>query len=155
MPGTWYGANAPFIGGQNSVLTMQIDEKLIRNDLLQLLLTSPGERVMRPDFGTGIRTFVFENMTSDSLAALQQNILDAIAKWEPRVTATSVTLQSDDDNNLLRIKVYAFFRLDIFSQVIVQQSFLLVELGLPFNALGKVPAGQTLGQVTTGQVVQS
>jgi hypothetical protein len=51
----WFGFNPPFIGGQQKVMSRQEDLRLIKNDLLQLLLTVPGERVHRPTFGSPIR----------------------------------------------------------------------------------------------------
>ncbi len=134
--GLWYGYNAPFIGGNEGVMSRQVDEKLIKNDLLQLLLTSPGDRVMRPTFGTGIRRFVFEPVTSDTIDALRTSILDAIALYETRVTATDVEIDTSDvDDNLISIKVYGQFNLN--KNNINNQAQLLVELNLPLNQLGQ------------------
>jgi hypothetical protein len=134
----YYGFNAPFLGGSGGVLSRQVDEKLIRNDLLQLLLTSPGERVMRPTFGTGIRTFVFENITDQSINDLQSNIMDAIAANEPRVTATQVTINPIEDDNFVSIKVYGKFVLDRYHDSQTAQARdagLLIEYNLPLNKL--------------------
>lgn len=129
----WFGYNAPFIGGPEGVMSRQTNERLIRNDLLQLLLTSPGERVMRPEFGTGIRRFVFEDFSDESLDALRENILDIIAKYESRVNVTEVKLEPDHDSNLLQIKIYGHFNLDRFAQQSAFAGGMLVELGLPMN----------------------
>jgi uncharacterized protein len=53
----------------------------IRDMIEQLLLTSPGERVNRPTFGTGTSQLVFAP-NSDVLAAAQQNIIQAaLQQW--------------------------------------------------------------------------
>ena len=126
----YYGYNAPFIGGIGGFLSRQTDEQLIRNDLLQLLLISPGERVMRPDFGSPIRSFNFENITSSGLNNLGQSIKRTIEDNEGRVSVTSVVVSSDDDNNVVSIKVYGFFK---FDQYIANPSnkSILVELNIP------------------------
>jgi len=136
---TWYGFNAPFLGGPEKVLSRQTDERLIRNDLLQLLLTSPGERVMRPDFGSPIRKFVFENMTAADLTKLENDILETIRNNEPRVVPTSIKTEAQD-NNILNIKVYGFFNLDVNNTINsnAKNASMLIELNLPTNKIGKV-----------------
>ena len=49
-------------------------EKHIRDLIEQVLLTSPGERVMRPDFGSGLLAMVFEP-NSTALAATSQMLI--------------------------------------------------------------------------------
>ncbi len=122
---TWFGANAPFIGGNQNVLSLQTDEKLVRNDLLQLLLTAPGERIYRPTFGTDIRKFLFEQITDDSIDQLKRNIAAAILKWEPRVTVSSIVVATDPDNNTINIKIYGVYNFNKISG-----SSLLIEFNL-------------------------
>lgn len=57
-----------------------------RNHILAVLLTNPGERVMRPSYGVGIYSFVWEN--PDPLVEQQMltNIRQAVNIWEPNVT---------------------------------------------------------------------
>ena len=101
---TWYGFNAPFIGGAQNFLSRQEDERLIKNDMIQLLLTAPGERVMRPTFGSPIRPFLFENMEQNEVDSLEQQIRVSIARIENRVTLKDIKLNAGD-NNVLTITV--------------------------------------------------
>jgi phage baseplate assembly protein W len=127
----WYGFNAPFLGGKEKVLSRQEDEKLIRNDLLQLLLTAPGERVMRPNFGSPIRPFLFEQMSEAELDQLRVGILEAIEQYEPRVVATEVTLEPKDTGDL-NITVYGYFHLNRFQENWdPANSDVLVQLNIP------------------------
>lgn len=68
-----------------------------RNHILAILLTSPGERVMRPTYGAGIFNFVWEN--SDPL--LEQQIINdvqqAVALWEPNVTINNIEFLPEPD----------------------------------------------------------
>lgn len=130
----YFGFNAPFLlseaGVVSSVLPRQVDERLIRNDLLQLLLTNPGERVMRPTFGSGIRAFLFEQLDQSGLADLKQNIIETITEFERRVTVTDVSFTSDA--NVLGIKVFGSFNFDRFAGVGQDADIdLLVELNIP------------------------
>lgn len=133
----WYGFNAPFIGGPEGVLSRQTDERLIRNDLLQLLLTSPGERIMRPDFGSPIRRYVFENMDRASLNSLKDAINQTILDNEPRVIVSDIIL-TPYDNGVLDIKIFGVFNIDKNNAIntVAKNSTLLIELKLPTNKLG-------------------
>ena len=140
--GLWFGMNAPFVGGNEKVLSRQVDEKLIRNDLLQLLLTAPGERMMRVTFGAGLRNFLFQPLTDDQISALRSNIIDTINTFERRVVATDVKLITDPDNNLLTVKVYGYFNFNRFNNSTIsslQAAELLVELGEPTSKTRNVP----------------
>lgn len=100
-----YGFNPPFIGGPEKVMSRQEDDKLIRNDVLQLLLTVPGERVHRPNWGVNLRNFVFEQLDAGDIVTLRQEILDKIASYEQRITVISLDLYPDEENNGLTIQL--------------------------------------------------
>lgn len=57
------------------------DEQHIRDLLLQLLFTAPGERVNRPTFGTPLRQLVFEPNSPELAAATQQMVQSALQQW--------------------------------------------------------------------------
>ncbi|QTH40302.1 GPW/gp25 family protein [Cohnella sp. LGH] len=60
-----------------------------------ILMTSRGERVMRPDFGCGLRDFVFGTTDETTLRLLETDITQAITVWEPRVRDVEVTAKLD------------------------------------------------------------
>jgi hypothetical protein len=53
----------------------------VRDMLEQLLLTSPGERVNRPDFGSGLQQLVFAPNSPELAAALQFSIQASVNRW--------------------------------------------------------------------------
>lgn len=125
---TFFGYNAPFIGGSQKVVSRQEDERLVKNDLLQLLLTAPGERVMMPDFGSPIRRFLFDPLTEEDAAILEAGIKDAIEKYEPRVNATQVLiLRNKTDDNLMGIQIIGTFN---FGRGLQSEANLIFELNL-------------------------
>lgn len=101
----YFGYNAPFMGGTQRVLSKQEDQRLIKNDLLQLLFTLPGERIHRPTFGTSLRATVFDQFTDEVLTDLASNIQAAIAAEEQRLTNVEVQLTTDRQNHLLNVSV--------------------------------------------------
>ncbi len=95
----FYGFNPPFVGGQQKYFSRQEDERLIKNDLLQLLLTVPGERVMRPDFGVNLRNVVFEQLDDITIQILREDIISAIKRYEPRINVLGLSLQPAPERN--------------------------------------------------------
>ncbi len=71
-----------------------------------VLLTAPGERVMRPQFGCRIWDLLFEPITPNLLGLIAEAVRDAVAQWEPRVAVEDVTPTADDSvDGLVRISV--------------------------------------------------
>ena len=58
---------------------------LIRQNLKMLILTNPGERVMIPDFGVGIQSYLFQNFSESTYTEIENNIKDQVAKYLPVV----------------------------------------------------------------------
>ena len=69
--------------------------------MMQVLLTSPGERINRPDFGCGLRQMVFAPNSDASASLTQVLVMQALEKWladlitvsEVRVKAVNETLE--------------------------------------------------------------
>jgi len=118
---TFFGFNPPFIGGAQNVMSRQEDDRLIKNDILQLLLTIPGERVMRPTYGVNLRNFVFENLVSSDLSILQSNIEEQLRIYEPRVDLEFIDLLPDPDKNGLQIKIVVTLKKDPKKQLSIEQ----------------------------------
>ena len=71
-----------------------------------VLLTAPGERLMRPDFGCRIWDLLFEPVTPNLLGLIAEAVRDALARWEPRVVVEDVQPTPDpDDAALIRISI--------------------------------------------------
>ncbi len=70
------------IFGNYGLLTSYKDQ--IQQNFKNLLLTSPGERVMNPDFGVGLRTFLFEPREY-SASKIRQRIASQVSKYMPFV----------------------------------------------------------------------
>ena len=60
-----------------------------------ILGTNPGERVMRPDFGAGLKAFVFEPINSSTLARIRKQVEESLITWEPRIDVLQVSATPD------------------------------------------------------------
>lgn len=76
----------------------------IRQMIEQLLFTAPGERVNRPDFGTGILQLVFAPNSPELAAALQFTIQAALQQWLGDVIEVQ-QIAVDGENSTLRVAV--------------------------------------------------
>ncbi len=66
------------------VSSYSTEEQAITN-LVNLVLTRKGERIMHPDYGTGVPNFVFEQNTESNRFTLQESIRRDIARWLPYI----------------------------------------------------------------------
>jgi phage baseplate assembly protein W len=64
----------------------------VREAIRIILATSPGERVMRPDFGAGLDRFVFEPVNPATVTQVQTVVRNALVAWEPRIDVIEVTV---------------------------------------------------------------
>lgn len=72
------------------------DVDAIKASVIQIITTQRGERVMRPDFGCNVFSYVFENNAEEFRINAEREIRQAIAKWEARVRVDAVNVSSDD-----------------------------------------------------------
>ena len=71
-----------------------------------ILLTERGERPMLPEFGGGLRRFLFERNSPATRHAIEHVVRTSLIDWEPRIDVDRVEVTSDDvQPNLLLIHV--------------------------------------------------
>jgi phage baseplate assembly protein W len=69
---------------------------VVEQALRILLRTAPGERLMRPDYGCGLRRYLFEPNTATTRRLIQEEITQSIARYEDRVRVDAVEVTADD-----------------------------------------------------------
>jgi phage baseplate assembly protein W len=67
-------------------------EEDIRQSIIIILETAPGERVMRPNFGCGIHELVFTTLDSTSLQMIRSSVEEALRRCEARIDVLNVTV---------------------------------------------------------------
>lgn len=83
----------------------------VKQNLKMLILTNPGERVMDPEFGVGIRTYLFSNFSDNIQSELYDKIISQAATYIPAVTITKITfLETNPDTNSLSFQIYYSLR---------------------------------------------
>ena len=92
------------IGSYNSTLT-----ELIRQNIKMILLTVPGERIMYPEFGVGLRNFLFQPNDEVLVGQIENRIEDQIAKYAAGISIDFLEIQTNQDNYVVGVKLVVSF----------------------------------------------
>lgn len=79
------GIYYPVRAGKKGLFAAETDIKLIEGNIIQILGTRKGERVMLPLFGSRILAFIHEPLDHITCALLRFELIDAIRLWEHRI----------------------------------------------------------------------
>jgi phage baseplate assembly protein W len=77
----------------------------IRQAVWIILGTARGERVMRPDFGAGLRALTFEPINTTTIALVTHRTEEALITWEPRIDSITVDVRAEPERGRLLIDV--------------------------------------------------
>jgi len=97
------GLQYPLAKSSRGILAQKVGVDQIKADLLQLLLTNPGERVMLPTYGTPLRELIFEPNDNTLLNNARQMISNAILTWEPRIVVTQLEVTNNPPKTSLNV----------------------------------------------------
>lgn len=98
----WSFPIEPAAGGEMALAAFEED---IRQAIEIILGTAQGERVMRPDFGAGLQTLVFEPLSMTTIALVRHRVEEALITWEPRIDNVTVEVTADLPQGRLVIDV--------------------------------------------------
>jgi len=88
--------------GEEATVTLEED---VRQAVRIILGTVQGERVMRPDFGAGLRALVFEPINTTTMALARHRVEEALVNWEPRIDNVKVQVSSEPMQGRLMIEI--------------------------------------------------
>jgi phage baseplate assembly protein W len=98
----WAFPAAPDTTGE---VALAVYEEDVRQAVRLILGTSPGERVMRPDFGAGLRDLVFSPINTTTMALVRQRVEQALVDWEPRIDNVTAQVTAEPPLGKLRIDI--------------------------------------------------
>jgi hypothetical protein len=99
------GWSLPLTPNRAGALPYADGPEKVRQAILIIVETEPGERLMRPDFGCGLRTFLMKPNTAATRALIQQEVARALALWEGRIDVESVAVTPGDDPALVIVEI--------------------------------------------------
>jgi phage baseplate assembly protein W len=90
------GISVPFKFTKRGYPESCTDEKCLHDSIFTILSTIPGERVMRPNFGSYLRIVLFDSITRATGFRARAEVFRAIAAWENRVSVQDVLFELED-----------------------------------------------------------
>ncbi len=93
------------LGSSAVSVSASFEHEHIRESILQILQTSPGERLMNPEFGSRVKDLVFENNTDVLKSLLRYHIGKALERWEPRIQVTSILFPQGADESTVPVSI--------------------------------------------------
>lgn len=115
----------PPCAAANGSTAMALYEEDVYEAIWIILSTDWGERVMRPTFGAGLRSFVFGPLSQTTLQQVQTRVQESLVQWEPRINVESVNVTIDPKNQgVLLIAITYFVRVTNTLQNLVYPFFL-------------------------------
>jgi len=81
------------------------DENAIRNSITNIFLTTPGQKILSPEFGLDLRRYLFEPISDFSAFSIRDDIRNRLPEMEPRITVNNVVVIPNTDQNEYRINM--------------------------------------------------
>ena len=75
-------------------------KQMTRQNLKMIILTSPGERIMHPKFGVGLRRYLFMNNTQSTLSDINRKIEEQVRTYLPSVRIRSIKFLSENGEEI-------------------------------------------------------
>ena len=80
----------------------------VRSNLKNLLLTKKGERILQPEFGSGLHDLLFNPATEKFEEDLETTINESVAKWLPYIIVEDINVdisKEQTDNNQAKVSL--------------------------------------------------
>jgi Bacteriophage baseplate protein W len=99
------GWNFPVLPADGGHLEYASGPAKVAQSIRIILDTEPGERVMRPSFGCGLRRYLMRPNTNATRALIRHDVEQGLTAFEPRIRITDVAVDPGDDPALVLIRI--------------------------------------------------
>lgn len=87
-------------------IALSVHDRDIEEAVLLILQTRPGERPMRPEFGSQLHRLAFQPNNAATAGLARRYVIEALTRWEPRIDEIEVNAAADPDRpEVLRIEI--------------------------------------------------
>ena len=116
-PGTAVGISIPF-NAPSVFFSTYATKDAIRNNLLNFFLTNSTERYLNNNFGANLREFIFEQINSDNISSLKENVQSLINTHFINIKVEQLEVLENPDYNEITIKItYSIINTGVIDQV--------------------------------------
>jgi len=98
------GVSVPFNGKGVFKSTFSTKDQ-IKSNLINLLLTYKGERILNPQFGADLPRLLFEPINNETLLKIENQIVTSVATYIPEIIITNIEITPDTDKNTIYVNV--------------------------------------------------
>lgn len=99
-----YSFGFPFAIDEGGGVVASGGDEAIRNKIVQVLMTAPGERIHQPEFGCGLLNMVFEPNNSVLATTIQFTVSQALTRWlDEEMLVDSVIANSVDEYIVIEV----------------------------------------------------
>jgi phage baseplate assembly protein W len=121
-PNVGIGVNIPFDKPEVFSPNYQTKEA-IKNNIINFFLTNPGERLMNPSFGGGLRNFIFEQLAEENISIVKSNVQEKLNIFFPNVNIIEFDMNSNPDK----------YSLTIFIKYSIKNTQMVDSISIDFN----------------------
>jgi|SRR5210317_335368 phage baseplate assembly protein W len=83
-----------------------------KSNIINLLLTQKGERVMQPNFGSRLKELLFEQITPTTIDAIENEIRESISTQLPHIILNDVLVVPSNEKNMINVQIDYSTRLE-------------------------------------------
>lgn len=118
------GLGQPLLPDTSGRLPLVAGPEKVRQAIFTLLDTDPGERLMRPDFGCGLRRYLMAPNNPATRAGIAREIENTLNRWEPRIKVIEIAVKPTDDRAMVQIDIHYAHVLDGRQDILVYPFYL-------------------------------
>jgi phage baseplate assembly protein W len=98
------GVDLPF-NGRGVFISNYQTKDAIKNNLINFFLTNPGERIANPNFGAGLRAYIFTQISNNNLDFIKEDMQQKLNNNFPNIAVFSVEVLGQENYNTINIIV--------------------------------------------------
>jgi phage baseplate assembly protein W len=104
------GISLPFNGPRIFNSTYSTKDQ-VKHNLINVLLTNKGERILNPEFGSDLRKYLFEFITDKNMDGIKNLITNSVDAYIPEIVLKQIEVTPEADFNIVSIKIEYQMRL--------------------------------------------
>lgn len=101
-PSTAVGVDIPF-NAPAVFMSNYLTQDAIKNNLINFFLTNQNERYLNPNFGGNLRAFIFEQISTNNLEGLKEDIQSQLGLYFPNIIISALDILSSPDTNQITV----------------------------------------------------
>ena len=118
------GLAFPLSTNQQGGLALSAEGQSVRESIWLILLTEPGERLYRPEFGCRLSELAFAPINAEILMLMRIWVKEALEQWEPRIELEDVLARPDTNQGLVYLIINYRLRTTYVRQSLVYPFYL-------------------------------